>query len=943
MKMLAEHLERQLTAQLRKGLVVWLDREGIYSPFVDELIERHRREQFPAPVLAYRGSFLELMLALETHLDGLDSEPLLLHVSGHNDSSIRQTPLLEAYFNGTRFERALPTLIREAACGQVVPAEVERFISQEKLTWEGAENWLRQCLEENRTGLAATLQAMSPETALTCLLDHSLQVTWEAQAAYDYAERHCGVTREFIQAYIGEPQHFERESSFAEAWVGWLLGVEYVFDLSRKSHHPLLEPMGDLSLPVRKTCLRLLEHVRQQKPERYRELANHMESLIADDILGGAADELGRIDTFSLEDVRLLEAAVAALLSQDWSRSLKWAEQRLSSPSVWLKNEPLRWQEWQLVKAAAELGQAITANQAGLKDVHSLEAAAECYTERLFAVDQAHRHFEQERCRLLIGQLRHLDKLAQAFADLRKLYYEWADQLICSFTQICVQQGFLPESSWQQRTLYEQVVHPLTQKGKPVAYFMVDGLRYEMAAELAQRLNKQGLVQDLRARLAELPSVTKVGMNVLAPVCREGRLKVHGKFGGFRAGEFVVSTPEQRVRAMGERSLERLPGGRRNPLSLTLSKVQDENPAQLRKRVAQSPLVVVHSREIDTAGESDLGVATFETWLGQLHSAIQLLHKAGVEHFVITADHGFLILDESRKSLPTIGESPRYLICDRPIQQDNMASVATHSLAYDGAEKYLWFAKDTSTFKSPGSSARTFAHGGNSLQERVIPVLTLHFRFPETFPGQFCIEAQPMEPILGHGRLKLRVREGQNMLLGFGDIPITLALRVVDPVPAEVAVTCKQVTGGELCHQQIIVRVGADWSEVLFSLKGNCPRAALEIYQPDARENLKPYRLAHDFDVEFSELGPNPETTEEVPEEVPVANWPSAIENPEHASLLRHLEQFECLYEEEIVEKLGSPSAARKFARKVESYLPSLPFAIAVVYEGEQKVYVKKG
>lgn len=78
-----------------RSLVVWLDREGHYTPFVDGLIHQHQRGQFFAPVVGFRGSFLETMLRLESYQDGLDPEPLLLHVPGHTDQSIRSTPLLE--------------------------------------------------------------------------------------------------------------------------------------------------------------------------------------------------------------------------------------------------------------------------------------------------------------------------------------------------------------------------------------------------------------------------------------------------------------------------------------------------------------------------------------------------------------------------------------------------------------------------------------------------------------------------------------------------------------------------------------------------------------------------------------------------------------------------------------------------------------------------------
>jgi hypothetical protein len=63
-----------------------------------------------------------------------------------------------------------------------------------------------------------------------------------------------------------------------------------------------------------------------------------------------------------------------------------------------------------------------------------------------------------------------------------------------------------------------------------------------------------GTVVDLRPRLAELPTITSVGMNALAPVAQGDKLTVAGVFQGFKTGEFTVRTPPDRARAMGRRS-----------------------------------------------------------------------------------------------------------------------------------------------------------------------------------------------------------------------------------------------------------------------------------------------------------------------------------------------------------------------------------------------------
>lgn len=73
----------------RRGVVVWLDRDGHYSGLVDDLIRRHRAGEVAEPVVAFGGGFLELMLALEPHADGLDNVPLLVHLPGFKENGSR--------------------------------------------------------------------------------------------------------------------------------------------------------------------------------------------------------------------------------------------------------------------------------------------------------------------------------------------------------------------------------------------------------------------------------------------------------------------------------------------------------------------------------------------------------------------------------------------------------------------------------------------------------------------------------------------------------------------------------------------------------------------------------------------------------------------------------------------------------------------------------------
>src|SRR5690606_890890 len=143
-------------------------------------------------------------------------------------------------------------------------------------------------------------------------------------------------------------------------------------------------------------------------------------------------------------------------------------------------------------------------------------------------IDRLHRELEQLAERDLgSSNFPHVELTRAAIAALRRCWHEWAERGAREWSSVCEDQGPLPSPSTQQRNLFEQVVAPLLAEDERVALFVVDGMRFEMAMQLQDLIGSPtGTSVRLSARLAELPTVTEIGMNVLAPVVQRGRLHV---------------------------------------------------------------------------------------------------------------------------------------------------------------------------------------------------------------------------------------------------------------------------------------------------------------------------------------------------------------------------------------------------------------------------------
>jgi hypothetical protein len=487
--------------------------------------------------------------------------------------------------------------------------------------------------------------------------------------------------------------------------------------------------------------------------------------------------------------------------------------------------------------------------------------------------------------------------------------------------------------------------------------FLVDALRYEMAIDLFQQLqDTPASTVQLKARLAELPTVTEVGMNVLAPVVVQGRLSPSlsssdgGTILGFRAGEFLVNNPDSRRRAMEVRTA----GG--NCLKLTLEEVTSLKADTLKKKVDQARLLMVHSREIDSAGEKGVGLDVFDRVLQSLRAAWQRLRTAGVRNFVITSDHGFLLNEGAGPAVRRHGNrnvpSRRHVFRPHAANHDGEVRVALADLGYQGVEGQLMMPEDTAVFDT-GKHDMRFVHGGNSLQERLIPVLTIeHREKPGGSTQQFKIVAQQRQGVAGLHCLEIQVKTVEQLALAFGGRSrIELALQCPDN--ADLQVELSQARGAAQVKDSVIQAPVGEAFELFFRLIGSSQeKVRVEVFHPSGTDQVTPCIPDARFLVSAVSTSPDRSSkgTAQQPSPAPAAG-PDSVSAPwletisddgKIRQLFAHLATYGAITEPEVAAMLGSPRAARRFALQGDELASRAPFAVRVVVVGEVKRYVKE-
>ena len=321
-----------------------------------------------------------------------------------------------------------------------------------------------------------------------------------------------------------------------------------------------------------------------------------------------------------------------------------------------------------------------------------------------------------------------------------------------------------------QTRVFADVVTP---QPKPVAYLLVDAMRYEMGVELASRLPK-GAEVDLRPALCALPSITPVGMGALMPgasgsfaVVEEGE-----KLGVRVDGSFLPDLAARRKHAIA-----RVP----KLVDLTLDELLSLPAGKLKKKLEGAPVVLVRSQEIDQAGESGFTFQArrvMDTVIDNLARAIRRLAGAGVGRTVVTADHGHVFFpvarDESMKTEApggaTVDLHRRCWIGRGGATPAGTIRVPASALGYASDLEFV-FPEGGGVLKAGGDLA--FHHGGTSLQEMVIPVLTVRMPGAEPAPeAQAAVEVSGLPTAITNRMMTVTVvelpRRGVRGVVGVG-------------------------------------------------------------------------------------------------------------------------------------------------------------------------------
>ena len=727
---LHEYVAKQLVEKLKsRRVVVWYDPRREFAPFIAEMRGSARINDeavsllvagLPARLTEYDGSMFELRAVVEPFVSGdAPVEYVIVYLPGC-ERDRHGSVLMELEKAGDCYEPQLKRLARNVLRQRYTDGVIDEMLAPGRVTYE---DLARASSETSSTEPPSVLKSIFHSASGS----DGIIASWLASDERDAEIEAKEATRELVKlvrSKLGlELPDNAPLPKLRSITLRYGLAGEFRCDLSGT-------PLSVLDgIPAPKTkdeeaaVRELARQLRLRFSDVYPAMADRVEAELGLRDAAVPAGALGSIDTFRFEERVLLAHCGDLVAAKKFDQALEIIGGR--EHSFWLDRDVGRKAQWEACRRMAELGSlGVIVRAAVGKAGGDANAWIGAYAAKdgWFRLDQAQRRLE--------AWVANLDDEPEErpLGVARGVYEDACRAMADGFTRTLVAARWTVSPSLHQTRIYSEIV---SEQPKPVAYFLVDAMRFEMGVELSGRLPKSAEVS-VRPAVCALPSITPIGMAALQPGASSSFSVVE------QAGVLGVKIDDAFLPDLSARkkfAMSRVP----RLADIALDELLSLQPSRLAKKIEGAQVIIVRSQEIDHAGERGFTFQArqvMDTVIDNLARAIRKLAAAGVEHCVLSADHGHLFFpsdrDESmRIDPPGGGEIDLHRRCwigRGGATPAGCVRVTASALGYESDLDFV-FPVGSGVFKAGGDLA--FHHGGPSLQELVIPVVTVRMKVRE--------------------------------------------------------------------------------------------------------------------------------------------------------------------------------------------------------------------
>ena len=439
-------------------------------------------------------------------------------------------------------------------------------------------------------------------------------------------------------------------------------------------------------------------------------------------------DRLQALDYRALMDVDEFESVDRKILS-DLVREVVARTVSAQEVEHWVRQRRQgHWfDRYQHVYLAIEHGaQFVQQLELASLEMDSLADGIHKYTQTWFQLDQRYRKFiyharESGQASLLQALNEKVENLYNNnyLSRLNIRWQEWVDAC----------QTWAADSVVSQSRFFSHFVQPYLERKGKVCVLISDAFRYEIGEELQSMIRREDRFEaELVPALASLPSYTQLGMAALLPHASL-QLADDGT-GGVLVDGISATGTANRARILAQTVA--------SSTAVLAKDVLAMGKEESRALIRDHEVVYVYHNLIDKTGDTrDTEERVFgaaEETLEELLRVIKKLANANANNVLVTADHGFIYQNRPLQEsdfLSTQPEGTAVLYTDRRFvlgrglrEHASFKTLQPKQLGLAG-DLQVQIPKSINRLRLKGSGSR-FVHGGATLQEVVIPVISIN-------------------------------------------------------------------------------------------------------------------------------------------------------------------------------------------------------------------------
>lgn len=706
-------LHQDLSGGRKRNLIFWYDNEAQYASLINEMDLKDAKLIKLKPNNAFRVKY---MLEVESPEDNFliyssDPKP--------NDRDNWLLDILKTSYEFTadraRMEMRKIGVEDQETLYQVVKKNLKFFDNKKRVDRLAS----YEISEYNEMSLTTAIASavIGQKTADFNELVRRIMSESVSDAEYVFEEVERYADKDSLEHILKLRFGFASEGFYLNEFIATLLYTNFAYSYKGKLPKELEKYRSSRVNDIVIFMDEFLSNSNYELP--FNKLSNKFEKLLGvPSILKEASiEDFIESDTFRCVDQELIKRLLAHITTgnNEYDRYVRYVKERRTTH--WYK---FFINEYQSILHAIEilkLHDQLNADMA----VNSAEELVQVYVKKLNRFDFHYRKFLYHYDSIEVK-----DAFFTLFQKVENIYVNsFVEQLSTKWSSEVSDVGGIKvegKDITMQKDFYDLWLRKSMSAGERVIVIVCDGMRYEIANQVADELLKERRAEiSVKPMISTVPSYTKFGMAALLPHSEGIVMNEAGELN--ISGINTASTPNR---------MNILQKVVQESVAVRFQDISELRKDDFKERFTGKKLIYIYLDTIDASAHGNSPVNAVETAVSQLKNLVRaLVNHVSAIRILITADHGFIYQRSALQEYDKISKlkrdivkvtDRRFMITSEAVLEPNLLSLRLDNVFKTSEPCHVTVPKGIIRFKTQGDEGN-YTHGGAALQEIVIPVI----------------------------------------------------------------------------------------------------------------------------------------------------------------------------------------------------------------------------